>query len=87
MAGSQTSRIFDHLGTAGVRVRRFVAQIRAGLDALYRAQFDEPWTRSHRPTYEEWQDYMAPRPREPRAKRETRHEAGPTFAARPVSRC
>ena len=69
MARRKNSRIFDHLNAVGARLRGFVDEIKAGLDALHRVQFDEPWNRAHRPTYEEWQDFIAPRPTAPRPMR------------------
>ena len=63
MKTSRTTQNFDHLRNLGRLLRRFGADVGAGLDALHRVQFDEPWTRNRRPTYEEWQAYIAPRPR------------------------
>lgn len=62
MGRSRNSRIFDHLSVVWARVCRVAGNVNTGLDALHRVQFDEPWNRAHRPTYEEWQDYIAVRP-------------------------
>ena len=79
MVRSRFSRIFDHLGRIWRVVAAFVNDIKAGLDALHRVQFDEPWKGAHRPTYEEWQDYIAVRPRAPRSPRDAGKPAWPAF--------
>lgn len=82
MSNSRITRFFDHLGDLGRRLRRLGADIRAGLDALHRVQFDEPWIGNRRPTYEEWQAYIAPRPRAPKPER----SATRGFVAKPAPR-
>lgn len=48
-----TSKFFDQVTGAWARLGRFVQEVNVGLAALHRAQFDEPWKPTHRPTYGE----------------------------------
>ena len=54
MAYMQKTGIFDHFAGARRGFGRLVHEIAAGLEALHRVQFDEPWKPVRKPTYGEW---------------------------------
>ena len=54
MVRSQSGQFFDHINSFRVTLGRVISEINAGLVALHRVQFDEPWKPVRKPTYGEW---------------------------------
>ena len=59
MVRSQSGQFFDHINNFRATVGRLAHEINAGLFALHRVQFDEPWKSERRLSYDEWQAYNA----------------------------